>query len=99
LRDQDSQSDMNALRVAVIIPCFNEAQRIAEVVNTVPAFVERIIVVDDKSDDETLVVLSNIDNPRLLVLSHEHNQGVGGGDYGLPGSPEPGNTHLCENGR
>ena len=41
------------LRVAVVIPAFNERRAIARPVATVPAFVDDVIVVDDASTDDT----------------------------------------------
>ena len=41
------------LAIAVVIPAFNERRAIGETVATVPAFVDRVIVVDDASADDT----------------------------------------------
>ena len=41
------------LRVGVVIPAFNESRAIAETVATIPDFVDRVIVVDDASADDT----------------------------------------------
>src|SRR2546423_13386671 len=43
----------NAMRVAAIIPAYNEARSIAAVGNGVRGVVERVIVVDDGSSDGT----------------------------------------------
>jgi glycosyltransferase involved in cell wall biosynthesis len=63
--------------VAVVIPAYNEEALVASTVATVPDFVDRIIVVDDGSEDETARRAEAAD-PRVEVLSHEHNEGVGG---------------------
>ena len=39
--------------VAVVIPAYNEAGFVGEVIETVPAFVDRVYVVDDRSTDDT----------------------------------------------
>lgn len=39
--------------VAVVIPAYNEAGFVGDVIRTVPAFVDRVYVVDDRSTDDT----------------------------------------------
>lgn len=45
--------------VAVVIPAYNEEDQILHVLEGIPAFVDRIIVVDDCSTDKTAEVVSN----------------------------------------
>ena len=68
----------NEAKICVIIPAYNAAQSITEVIDTLPEWVDQIIAVNDCSKDDTLEVLRNMSEPRLTVLSHEKNQGVGG---------------------
>ncbi len=44
----------------------------------VPTCVDSIIVVDDASTDGTAAILDSIDDPRVDIVTHEKNQGVGG---------------------
>jgi glycosyltransferase involved in cell wall biosynthesis len=62
--------------VAVVVPAYNEEALVASTVSGIPAFVDRIIVVDDCSKDETAVRAQNADK-RVEVIAHERNQGVG----------------------
>ena len=62
--------------VAVVVPAYNEEALIASTVSTIPAFVDRIIVVDDGSNDDTVEKARNAD-PRVDLIVHERNQGVG----------------------
>jgi glycosyltransferase involved in cell wall biosynthesis len=62
--------------VAVVVPAYNEDALIASTVEGIPAFVDRIIVVDDGSKDETAARAQNADE-RVEVITHEKNQGVG----------------------
>lgn len=70
------------LRIAVVIPAFNERRAIAETVETVPAFVDHVLVVDDASTDDTFgqaqaAALRTGDPDRVEVLRHAANAGVG----------------------
>lgn len=63
--------------IAVVVPAFNEAPWIAETVATVPSFVDKVIVVDDRSDDATADVALRAGDARVEVLRHATNRGVG----------------------
>jgi glycosyltransferase involved in cell wall biosynthesis len=63
--------------VAVVVPAFNEERLVGDTVAGIPAFVDRIYVVDDASRDRTAERVKLIDDPRVLLIEHERNQGVG----------------------
>jgi dolichol-phosphate mannosyltransferase len=64
-------------RVAVVIPAFRVARHIASVVRSLPDFVADVIVVDDASPDETAEIVAGLADPRVHLLRHERNGGVG----------------------
>ena len=64
-------------RVAVVIPAYNEAGSLGAVIRGLPDVVGTIIVVDDGSTDPTPQLLHNHADPRLVVLRHPRNRGVG----------------------
>lgn len=64
-------------RIAVVIPAFNEMERIGLTVASIPAFVDDVIVVDDGSTDRTGGVARSLHEPRLRLVTHTVNQGVG----------------------
>jgi len=64
--------------IAVVIPAYRVADRIAEVIGRIPPGIRHIIVVDDASPDLLPDALAKVSDPRLLVLRHEVNRGVGG---------------------
>ncbi len=66
--------------ICVVIPAYNEAKQIAVVLDSMPDYVDRIIIVDDKSTDNTAAVVQNYreKNEKILLIRHEINQGCGG---------------------
>jgi glycosyltransferase involved in cell wall biosynthesis len=71
------------LRVAVVIPAFNESRKIVETVATVPDFVDHILVIDDASADDTSRQAERGARRRgrpasVEVIRHAANRGVGG---------------------
>ena len=50
---------LNKKIIAVVVPCFNEEQQIGEVIETMPDFVDRIIVVNDCSADQTAGIVKS----------------------------------------
>ena len=66
--------------IAVIIPAYNEEQQLPGVLNTMPDFVDRIVVVDDGSSDQSkeLVLQWQEKDDRITLLEHEQSQGCGG---------------------
>jgi glycosyltransferase involved in cell wall biosynthesis len=67
-------------KIGVVVPAFNEEKRIAQVLETIPAFVDRVLVVDDNSRDGTsrLVQAHQEKDPRVFLIRHDQNRGVGG---------------------
>jgi len=63
--------------VAVVIPAFDEASKIAATIRSVPAFVDHVIVVDDGSRDGTAAIARGATGPGGEVIAHAHNRGVG----------------------
>ncbi|MGE5184095.1 MAG: glycosyltransferase family 2 protein [Acidobacteriota bacterium] len=65
------------LRIAVVIPAYNERAKIAETVARVPAWVDDVFVVDDASRDDTANEAARAGDPRVAVIRHTANRGVG----------------------
>lgn len=67
--------------VGVVVPAYNEEKLISKVIDTMPVFVDKIIIVDDCSKDNTTLVVQSYVNQhpdRVVLVRHETNQGVGG---------------------
>lgn len=68
-------------QVAVVIPAYNEERLIGRVIETLPEFVDRIVVVNDCSKDKTSSVVSTYvaaSQGRVVLIDLPVNQGVGG---------------------
>ncbi len=63
--------------IACVIPAYNEGRLITDVIAAIPGDVQHIIVVNDASSDDTEDVVGRIDDPRLILINHSQNLGVG----------------------
>jgi glycosyltransferase involved in cell wall biosynthesis len=64
-------------RVAIVVPAYNEERLVVETLRGIPQSVDRIYVVDDASRDETVEQTRGVGDPRVEVIRHERNKGVG----------------------
>lgn len=69
--------------IGVVVPAYNEEILISRVIETMPDYVDKIVIVDDCSQDRTRervkAYLDNYSlNEKLILIEHIHNQGVGG---------------------
>lgn len=67
------------VRIAVVIPCFRVARHIVHVIRRIGAECWRIYVVDDACPEHSgRVVETQCSDPRIRIIRHIENQGVGG---------------------
>jgi glycosyltransferase involved in cell wall biosynthesis len=64
-------------RVAVVVPAHDEEELIAATLGGLPGFVDNVYVVDDGSRDATVARAQAVGDPRVDVISHDRNRGVG----------------------
>ena len=69
------QHRFDALHICVLIPTYNNAMLIADVVKDVLQYTSNIIIVNDGSTDTTLEVLSTFEN--IDLVSYTPNKGKG----------------------
>lgn len=61
-------------KIIVVLPAYNAAQTLEKTVHDLPAVVDEVILVDDKSRDETASLAKSLG---LSVFEHEKNRGYG----------------------
>ena len=67
-------------KIGVVVPCYNEETQIGIVINTMPEFVDKIVIVDDMSNDRTVETIQKYlekQKDRIVLISHKQNKGVG----------------------
>lgn len=73
--DPSHEHRFRQLAACVLIPTYNNAQTLADVITAVAAFTQQIIVVNDGSTDNTEEILGQF--PFLKVLQYTPNRGKG----------------------
>jgi glycosyltransferase involved in cell wall biosynthesis len=68
---------LHGKRLAVVVPAHDEEELIAGTLAGIPEFVDRIYVIDDHSEDGTAKRAQEVGDPRVEVISHAENEGVG----------------------
>lgn len=66
--------------ICVVVPCHNEETQIANVIKTMPEYVDKIVAVDDQSSDNTLHIIKECQktNSKVELIALQTNQGCGG---------------------
>ncbi len=67
--------------VCVVVPAYNEEKLIGRVIETMPDYVDKIVVVDDVSTDSTVQIVRRYaekESSKVVLVEHKENQGVGG---------------------
>lgn len=65
--------------ISVILPCRNEGQHLIQVVNKIPKYVDEIIIVSNKSTDNTFDIAKSLGGK---VRAYEDNRALNGIGYG-----------------
>jgi glycosyltransferase involved in cell wall biosynthesis len=85
VRESPKQVEENARlyekNIAVVVPAYNEELLIGTTLQGIPDFVDKIVVIDDCSPDQTSALVQEIaaqQPERICLIRHETNEGVGG---------------------
>ena len=71
------KTSKNKIKVSVVIPVYNQEELIVKAINSIPERDDiEIIVVDDKSTDNTLKVLKSMER-KIKIIANKENKGVG----------------------
>lgn len=72
-------TESHPINIVAVVPCYRERARIMGVLAMFEDTVSRIIVVDDACPEDTgAFVKENCRDPRVEVITHARNRGVGG---------------------
>ena len=74
------QVNFRKYKIVAVVPAYRVEGQIVDVLRRLPSYIRHIVVVDDASPDSTsdIVAVLAKRNRRILLLRHDHNQGVGG---------------------
>lgn len=67
------------MKICVIIPCYRVKNQILKVIQTIPAIIDKVYVIDDCCPEESGLYLERNDfDSRVEIIFHSINKGVGG---------------------
>lgn len=73
--------------VSVIMPCYNDGQYIEEAIESIKEQTYcdwELLIIDDGSDDEeTVRIINNINDDRIMILHTEHLRPAGARNFGI----------------
>lgn len=69
--------ELGRAHVAVIVPLFRAPEEIGRVLKGIPPWVQTVVVVDDGSGDDSAERVRGIADPRVALVLHPENRGVG----------------------
>ncbi|HUR26903.1 MAG TPA: glycosyltransferase family 2 protein [Planctomycetota bacterium] len=71
------EREFAGVAIGVVIPAYGVEHQIERVIAGIPDYVRAIVVVEDASRDGTRARLRALRDPRLVVIEHAENRGVG----------------------
>ena len=67
-------------KIFIVIPAYNEETQIGNVLDSMPDYIDQIIIVDDSSTDKTVEIINSYQTKfqNITLLEHKINKGAGG---------------------
>jgi glycosyltransferase involved in cell wall biosynthesis len=65
-------------KIVVVVPAYRTSATLADVITRIPPLVRHVLVVDDASPDDLGAAATRAADPRVELLRHAVNRGVGG---------------------
>lgn len=75
IQNQNITEAFNSLGVCVIIPTYNNAATIEDVIKSVLQYTQNVLVINDGSTDDTRKIIAEI--PNIYTVNYEPNRGKG----------------------
>ncbi len=63
--------------ISITIPAYNEERLIVPTLMGIPDYVDKVFVIDDGSEDSTPNLVQKLNNPKIILIKLDKNQGVG----------------------
>lgn len=70
--------DREEISIAIVVPAYQVSKNVIQVLEGIPDYIRWIVVVDDCSSDDTYEKVAAKEEPRICLIKHSENQGVGG---------------------
>ena len=80
MKDNNVEAKTDLTKIAILIPSYNEGNRIGSVIKKCCSYSQDIIIVNDGSTDNTVEVLKefeNLKNKKVIIITHPANKGKG----------------------
>jgi glycosyltransferase involved in cell wall biosynthesis len=77
IQEEHEASLFRAYKIGVVVPAYNEERLIQETIDGIPAYVDKIYVINDASRDRTAEIINNMTDLRVIPIHHKVNKGVG----------------------
>jgi len=77
IQEEHEASLFRAYKIGVVVPAYNEERLIQETIDGIPAYVDKIYVINDGSTDHTAEIINSMTDCRVIPIHHEVNKGVG----------------------
>ena len=68
----------NNKKICVVIPCYKASNFIIKVINSIPDYVDLIIVIDDLCPEKCGKIVEKLNNDKIIIIFNSKNEGVGG---------------------